>query len=117
VDDDAVEQVTTDDGNKDIERAVRWMFKPPEFDNTFVPTPAINLSERRVCRKLPDAAGARRWTAVHSVALPGGHRAGSPEWFTCGGKSCVFMVACVPPKDCATEVCLAAIDPANPCCG
>lgn len=114
VDDNVVEQITTDDGDKDTERTVPWLFKAPEFDNTYVLTTVVNGSELRVYRKLPDAAGVRRWTPVHSVTLPDGRLAGSPEWFTYNGKSYVFMVAYQPPNEYPTEVWLAAIDPANP---
>ncbi len=114
VDDDVSEQITTDDGNKDTERTVPWMFRAPEFDNTYVLTTVVDGSEVRVYRKLPDDAGVRRWTPVHSVTLPDRRIAGSPEWFTYNGKSYLFMVAYMPGKDYATEVWLTTIDPANP---
>lgn len=105
------EQITFDSGNKDLERTVPWVWRAPEFGDDFVLSTVVESNELRIYRKFSNSTV---WTPVHSVFLPAGRRAGSPEWFTYNGKSYVFMVAYVGADEYASEVWLSSIDPANP---
>ena len=74
----------------------------------------MNGSELRVYRQTSAQDGSESWTLIHSVSMPEGRSAGSPQWFTYNGKSYVYWVAYVSPNDFPTEVWLSNIDAAQP---
>lgn len=108
------EQLTFDDGVKDIGRTVPWMWPAPEFGGEFVFSTFVNQSELRVYRQLPGSDGAPVWTLIYSAAMPEGRAAGSPQWFTYNGKSYVYWVAYLGTNTYPSEVWIANIDASDP---
>jgi len=108
------EQLTFDDGDKDVGRTVPWMFPAPEFNNDLVLTTFVNGSELRVYRRLPGPGGSLQWTPIYSASLPGGSTAGSPQWLVYNGKSYVYWTVYVAPNDFPTEIWISNIDAADP---
>jgi hypothetical protein len=108
------EQLTFDEGDKDLDRTVPWMWQAPEFGNDFVLSTVVDGSELRVYRRLPGPGGALQWTPIYSNRLPAGSSAGSPEIFTYQGRSYVFMAVYVSPNTFPTEIWLSNIDSTNP---
>lgn len=108
------DQLTFDAGAKDTGRTVPWMWPAPEFGGEFVFSTFVNGSELRVYRQTTAQDGSESWTLIHSVSMPEGRSAGSPQWFTYNGKSYVYWVAYVSPNDFPTEVWLSNIDAVQP---
>ena len=108
------DQLSFDAGAKDTGRTVPWMWPAPEFGGEFVFSTFVNGSELRVYRQTSAQDGSESWTLIHSVSMPEGRSAGSPQWFTYNGKSYVYWVAYVSPNDFPTEVWLSNIDAAQP---
>jgi hypothetical protein len=108
------EQLTFDDGAKDTGRTVPWMWPAPEFGGEFVFSTFVNESELRVYRQTIAQDGSESWTLIHSVSMPEGRAAGSPQWFTYNGKSYLYWVAYVGSNEFASEVWLSNIDAADP---
>jgi hypothetical protein len=110
LDTQVLEQLTFDDGDKDL-HSVPWMWQAPEFGNAFVLSTLVNDVELRVYRQL-DATGP--WTMIYSAASPQGGVLNSPEPFTYGGASYVFMAATVPPSNFPGTIFLSNIDASQP---
>lgn len=106
------QQLTFDAGDKDTDRTVPWMWRAPEFGNSFVLSTVVNGSELRIYRELPAASGT--WTPIYSASLPAGRTAGSPEWFAYNGKSYVFMAVYVSPNTFPTEIWISSIEAGAP---
>lgn len=114
LDNDLSEQLTFDDGVKDPNRTVPWMWPAPEFNNEMVMSTFVNGSELRVYRQLPAPGGVLQWTPIYSAALPAGSTAGSPQWLVYNGKSYIYFVVYVSPNDFPSEVWISSIDSASP---
>lgn len=108
------EQLTFDDGAKDTDRTVPWMWPAPEFGGDLVFSTFVNGSELRVYRELPAPDGSLRWTQIYSASMPAGRTAGSPQWMTYNAKSYVYWTAYVSPNDFPSEIWISSIDAANP---
>lgn len=108
------EQLTFDDGVKDVGRTVPWMWPAPEFGGEFVFSTFVNESELRVYRELAGTDGTSTWNLIYSASMPAGRAAGSPQWFTYNGKSYLYWVAYLGTNTFPSEVWISNIDAANP---
>jgi hypothetical protein len=109
-----LEQVTFDDGDKDI-HSVPWMWQAPEFNNEFVLSTLVNDVELRIYRQPDSPSGVPGpWSMIYSATAPQGGLLNSPEPFTYNGKSYVFMAATIPPKNYPEAIFLSNIDAVQP---
>jgi hypothetical protein len=108
------EQLTFDDGDKDL-HSVPWMWQAPEYENEYVLSTLVNDNELRIYRQLnATSSGPGPWTKIYSAVTPQGGVLNSPEPFTYDGKSYVFMAASVPPRNYPEAIFLSNIDAAMP---
>lgn len=107
-------QLTFDDGDKDTDRSVPWMWKAPDFDDDFIFITVANGAELRAYRKLDQPDGSRRWTVIYRGSVGAGRSIGSPEWFIYNGKSYVSMAVFIEPNTYPTEVWVSNLDAAAP---
>ncbi|HSV60344.1 MAG TPA: hypothetical protein VLJ19_15725, partial [Variovorax sp.] len=108
-----LEQLTFDEGDKDI-RTVPWMWQAPEFGGEYLFFTVVNYSELRVYRKLL-APGAQQpaWTVIYTAKFPNRLTVMSPEPFTYQGKSYIYLVTSKAPDTYASVVWLSNIDADN----
>jgi len=106
LDNGKLQQITTDDGDKDL-RTVPWVWRAPEFNNKLVLMTTVNENELRFYK----GDGAGTWAKVSSVKLPEGSTVASPEPFTYNGKSYVSLAVKSAAYSYANAVYLAAVSP------
>lgn len=114
LDTQVLEQLTFDDGNKDL-NSVPWMWQAPEFGDEFVLATIVDDRELRIYRLLDGAEpGPQPWSVIYRTNEPGYGVLSSPEPFTHNGKSYVFLSSAVPPNDFQSAIFLSNIDAAAP---
>ncbi len=107
------EQLTFDDGNKDL-HSVPWMWRAPEFNDAFVFATVVEDRELRIYREPEFGAAGQPWTFVYSAFSPDRAVLNSPEPFTHNGKSYVVVGATVPPYRYPAAIFLSNIDSSEP---
>jgi len=113
LDTQAMEQLTFDEGDKDL-RTVPWMWQAPEFGGEHVFFTVVNYTELRVYRKTPGPGGQpASWKVIYSAKFPKWLTVMSPEPFTYQGKSYIYLVTSKSPDTWASVVWLSNIDAAN----
>jgi hypothetical protein len=114
LDSQVVEQLTFDEGNKDL-NSVPWMWQAPEFDNDFVLATLVDDSELRIYRLLDKTGlGPRPWSVIYRAAESGRGALSSPEPFIHNGKSYVFLSCAMRPHDYQSAIFLSSIDARRP---
>lgn len=98
-----LEQLTFDDGDKDIE-TVPWMWAAPEFDGSFVLMTVVDRNLLRFYRLLPLPRGGLAWLPFDQREFPTGATVWSPEPFVYQGQSYAFMGLAVPPNNFSSEI-------------
>lgn len=109
-----IKQMTFDDGDKDTDRTVPWMWQAPEFGGDYVLSTVVNGTELRIYRKLPVAPGVTQWLPIYRASVPAGRVIGSPEWFVYNGKSYLSLAVFIVPNEFPSEVWVSNIEAADP---
>lgn len=116
LDSQSTEQLTFDDGQKDL-HSVPWAWRAPEFGGDLVVSTVVDDTELRMYRQpggQGDDPGDDGWTLVDSMRTPQGGVMNSPEPFVHNGESYVFFSVGIPPDTDPTAVFLANIDASQP---
>lgn len=113
LDDKVLEQLTFDDGDKDLD-TVPWMWTAPEFNGNPVLMTVVNRNEMRFYRQLPTVGGGIEWTFFARRMFPEGSSVWSPEPFVYQGQSYVFSGLIVPPYDFSSEIWLVNLSKTEP---
>lgn len=107
-----LQQVTYDDGQKDLQ-TVPWVWQAPELGHDLVLMTVVDESRLRLYRGR-DVAGTLNWAVHHEVPMPPGTRIASPEPFVFNGRSYVLLTLNVGGNNYPSAVYVAGIDPARP---
>jgi len=113
LDSKALEQLTFDDGDKDID-TVPWMWSAPEFGGSPVLKTVVNLNEMRFYRRLQSPGGGLKWTLFSRRQFKDGSKVLSPEPLVYGGQSHVFTGLAVLPDDFSSEIWLVNLSKGQP---
>lgn len=108
-----LEQLTFDDGDKDLD-TVPWMWEAPEFDNALVLMTVANSNEMRFYRQLPVDGQGLQWTFFARRQFVAGSKVWSPEPLVYNGQSYVFTGLVAPPYDFSSEIWLVNLSKSNP---
>lgn len=100
-----LEQITFDDGEKDVQ-TVPWIWQAPEFDNDFVLMTTVDNAEVRIYREIGD-----NWNLIYTLNLPPDSKIASPEPFVHNGRSYFFTAMTVEPNNFPDSIWLGTIDP------
>lgn len=112
LDQDRAEQITFDDGQKDL-HSRPWIWQAPEFGGAYVLATVVDDTELRLY-VLPPGGSPGAWTVTGSIRTPEGGVINSPEPFVHNGKSYVLFTASKPPATYPSTIFLAGIDEAAP---
>ncbi|MBS0432255.1 MAG: hypothetical protein JSS21_07600 [Proteobacteria bacterium] len=107
-----VQQITFDDGQKDL-HSRPFVWKAPDYGGDLVMETVVDDTELRIYH-LPPNGSNTDWKLVASIRTPDDGVINSPEHFEYNGKSYVFFVANVPPLVNPSAVFLAGIAAGNP---
>lgn len=113
LDSDEHQQLTTDDGNKDVGQSVPWTWRAPEFGGDYVLATVVDYSELRIYRR-QQVGGHVSWQPVFSGVVPEGRTIGSPEWFVYNDKSYLSLAVFKAGDSYPSEVWVSNIDAADP---
>lgn len=108
-----LEQLTFDDGNKDLD-TVPWMWEAPEFNNNPVLMTVVNRNEMRFYRQLPVDGQGLQWTFFARRQFVARSKVWSPEPLVYNGQSYVFTGLVVPPYDFSSEIWLVNLSKTDP---
>lgn len=108
-----LEQLTDDDGDKDID-IVPWMWAAPEFNGEFVLMTVVNLNQMRFYRRLQVPGGGLAWMPFAQRDFPAGTSVWSPEPYVYQGQSCAFTGLIVAPNTFSSQIWLVNVDSQQP---
>jgi hypothetical protein len=109
----ALEQLTFDDGDKDVE-TVPWMWAAPEFNGNFVLMTVVNRNLLRFYRRLPVPGVGLAWLPFAQRDFPAGTTVWSPEPFVYQGQSYAFTGLSVPPDNFSSEIWFVSVNESRP---
>jgi hypothetical protein len=110
------EQLTFDDGNKDLS-SVPWMWAADEYGGDLILETIVDRTELRIYRLMdptPNTRGQTPWSVVYRASSPEHGQLSSPEPFSYKGKSYVFFTATVPPESYQSQVFFTNIEQSEP---
>lgn len=108
-----LEQLTFDDGDKDLQ-TVPWMWAAPDFGGVDVLMTVVNNNEMRFYRQLPAGGGTLTWQFFVRRLFKAGATVWSPEPMVYLGVSYVFTGLIVPPNTFSSEIWLVNLDRSAP---
>lgn len=109
LDTDEIQQITFDDGQKDL-HSRPFIWQAPEYHGDLILQTVADDTELRIYH-LPARGSNTGWELVDTISTPGNGFINSPEPFEYNGKSYVFFVANVPPANYTSAVFLTGIGP------
>jgi len=113
LDSKGLEQLTFDDGDKDLD-AAPWMWTAPEFGANPVLMTVANHNEMRFYRRLPAPGGGQKWTLFTRRQFMDSIKLLSPEPLVYGVQSYVFTGLAVLPDDSSPEIWLVNLNKGQP---
>jgi hypothetical protein len=113
LDSKALEQLTFDEGDKDLETAP-WIWQAPELGGAETLLTVVNYSELRIYVRTVDAHGASVWVRGVTHGLGATQKVTSPEPFVYGGRSYVFFAVASQANGFPSDIWLVDIDEAAP---
>jgi hypothetical protein len=113
LDSKVLEQLTFDDGDKDLD-TVPWMWEAPEFNNSLVLMTVANRNEMRFYRQLPVIGGGLQWTFFARRKFEDNSKVLSPEPLVYAGQSYIFSSLVAPPQDIASQIWLVNLSKSEP---
>jgi hypothetical protein len=113
LDSKALEQLTFDEGDKDLETAP-WIWQAPELGNAETLLTVANYSELRIYVRTGNAPGAPVWVRAATRAFNATDKVTSPEPFVYGGRSYVFLAVASQANAFPSDIWLVNIDEGAP---
>lgn len=108
-----LEQLTFDEGDKDLETAP-WIWQAPELGGAETLLTVVDYSELRFYVRTVNAQGATVWIRTVSHAFGTAEKVTSPEPFVYGGRSYVFLAVASQANGFPSDIWLVNIDEAAP---
>lgn len=112
LDENRAEQITFDEGQKDL-HSRPWIWQAPELGGAYVLGTVVDDTELRLYA-LPPGGGNTDWAMISSIRTPQGGLINSPEPFVHNGKSYVFFTASKPPATYPSTIFLTGIEEVSP---
>ena len=112
LDENRAEQVTFDDGQKDL-HSRPWIWQAPEYGGALVLATVVDDTRLRLYA-LPPGGSQADWTVISNIPTPQGGLINSPEIFIHNGRSYIFFTASMPPAPYLSTRFLTGIDDSQP---